>query len=155
MRLANHVKKSEDQGDHSLAVRERRIARSRVANGMLWARAVATMSRSAGSPWNLAGKASSATTTSRSRGNTVKTLDSVARVSQSENGSGSSSRRLEWSSCASHRLIAARHTLPRSAAASSAFRSADFSGDRGVSHQIQKCVSSSKLNAEPRSPPRG
>ena len=38
------------QGDQSLVVRERRIARSRVANGMLWIRAVATMSRSAGSP---------------------------------------------------------------------------------------------------------
>jgi hypothetical protein len=43
VRLAIHIKKAEDQGDHSLVVRERRIARSRVANGMLWVRAVATM----------------------------------------------------------------------------------------------------------------
>ena len=141
-------------GDQSLAVRERRIARSRVASGIPCVRAVATMSRSAGSPRNRVGKLSTAITTSRSSGRTVRTRDSVARVNQSENGSGSCKRCLECRSCASHKLMAARYTPPASAAASSAFLSAGLRGDLGVSHQIQKCVSRSKINAGPQNPPR-
>jgi hypothetical protein len=50
-----------------------------------------------------------AITTSRSRGRTVRTRDSVARVNQSENGNGSCKHCLECRSCASHILIAARY----------------------------------------------
>ena len=142
------------QGFQSLTTRERRMARSRVARGRSCVRAVATINRSAGSPWNPADSPSKANITSRSSGSTVRTLGSVARTSHWADGSGSSSRCLAFSSCASHRLTADRHTSPASAAASSASRSPRLRGEPGVSHQIQKCVSSNSLNGEPQGPPR-
>jgi hypothetical protein len=62
------------------------MAWSRVAIGKPCARAVATINRSAGSPWNFAGSAASAMITSRSTGSTETTLASVACANQAANG---------------------------------------------------------------------
>ena len=102
------------QERQSRTTRARRIAASRVASGNAWARAVATMIRSAGSPRNEPGSPSTAITTSRSSGRVRIKLSSVARESHSANGSGSSSRPLAWRICASHMLMAARQRSWRS-----------------------------------------
>ncbi len=128
-----------------------RIKRSCVARDMRCARAVATISRSAGSPWKARGSLSSAVTTSTSRGSTSIT-PAASRIHAS-NERSKMSRSFACSICASHKLTAARRSAAREASRSSAFRSCTGSWSEPSSHQIQTCVSS-RISGSPRNPSR-
>lgn len=131
-----------------------RIDRSWVASGIRCARAVATMRRSAGSPWNETGRLSRAMTTSTSSGRISITAAAAASRIQTSKDRSSASRFLACSVCASHRLTAAKRSSARDANRSSAFRSFFGSRSEPSNHQSQTCVSSRTFTETPRIPAR-
>lgn len=139
-----------NHGFHRRTTRERRIRWSCVASGMSRARAVATMRRSAGSPWKEPGSWSTAMTTSAVSGAMRTTDGCVASRSQRRNGARRSSLPFACSICASH-----IQTAGRSGGSTVAISSKVSCCRRGKSswpssHQIQMCVSRTGLNARPR-----
>lgn len=123
-----------------------RIVRSRVARGILRARQVETIRRSAGSPWNDRGKRSSSITTSTSTGIIWTTSAAAASRNQASKGRLSTSRSFPCSICASQRLTAAMLSARREARRSSPLRSFFESRSELSSHQTQTCVSSKSIN---------
>ena len=136
------------RGFHTLTSRLFRMARSWVASGRRCARAVAMMSRSAGSPWNVAGRLARAMTTSTSKGTISTTPTAAASRIQTSKARSSVSLPLACNICASHRLTAARRPAPRDPRRSRPQRS--LAGSRGdpKSHHSQTCVSR-RINDRP------
>ncbi len=108
---------------------------------MRCARAVATMRRSAGSPWNEAGRPSSAITTSTSSGTISITAAPAASLIHTSKGRFSTSRPFACSISASQRLTAAKRNAARDASRSNAARSRVRRRSEPSSHQSQTWVS--------------
>ena len=140
------------QGLHNLTSRDFLMASSRVTRGKSWARAVATIMRSAGSPWKRAGRSLTAITVSALSGRTVSISAEVARLSHVGNGRGSSIRFLRCSICASHWQMAGNKIPLSVATRSSALRSLSGRGESGSSHHTQTWVSRMTFTAKTRSP---